>query len=211
MAITEEEYQNIAAIVAQASKKKVESWRDLEVWAPAGDVFEVGRQLSGAPASKAGPADEIYGMWYDDVVRLYTIHHPPVFLDMLSPFYLTGSVANFFGEMAVAGDSDVGKMQKDYNEFLKKFVPKEDMEFGGRPYGPTEVVPYAQIYLGGLSGPYRPYSSERNGSASSPSYFARNPYLARILSEEAEDGTHSSYQNIVVNHIPNLDEVRKYY
>lgn len=116
MALTKDDLQAIGAVVAQAGKKKVRSWRDLDVWAPAGDVYNVGRMLSGSPPATAGPADEIDEIWYSDVTRDSTINGN--WLDMLSPFYLSGPIVNFFGRFVGAGDKEVGGMRKEYNDFL---------------------------------------------------------------------------------------------
>ncbi len=76
---------------------------------------------------------------------------------------------------------------------------------GGRPAAPSHIVPYSQAYLGRVSGPYRAYrevNSKETRTTYNPSDFAKNPYLANTLSEET---------SIVVNPLPNLEEIRNYF
>lgn len=75
---------------------------------------------TGAPKDVAGPVNEIQEfVGYDRYTGKDTISGN--FIDMISPFYLTGSVANFIGKVLGAGSDEVTDMRKDFDEYKKQF------------------------------------------------------------------------------------------
>ncbi|MFZ3077547.1 MAG: hypothetical protein WA139_03770 [Candidatus Aenigmatarchaeota archaeon] len=115
---------------------------------------------------------------------------------------------NFIKELFDKRTLTAEEMKKELKEVIPPYtsyaVPSYHAYFGGRPTAPRHIVPYMQAYLGGITGQHGPYvgTNEDESEVYNPSDFVKNPYLARTLSKES---------SIIVNPIPNLEEIRNYF
>ncbi len=174
-----------------AEQKEKKSIYDIEVLDSLRLAGELYNKLRGGDTQKMpGPSNEIHDLWFDNLLlsnRQDTIFAPqPVFMDALSPGYLTGALSNFFGAI-IRTPEDVHenrKMHAEYMGSLKERVLRDKALFGEylkleRQLGELEVAENDR------------QNDAREGDRGQAGY-AADPTFAQMIREIGELGVNNT-------------------
>lgn len=141
----------------EEEKKVKKDIFDIEVLDSLKLAGELYNRLRGAPEAIPGPADVIQGLWFGDQLLTFrpdTIFAPqPVFLDMFSPFYLSGPFTAFIDELVAGGKQNAEKYAEDIRketfellapQIQASYFPKGDEKNDAHETGENAVYKYIE-------------------------------------------------------------------